>query len=147
MLERWQFVESHILNVQAELFSDFVAFMLMHKHFHSCHSLYLIFFPDCFKVMSHFFCLPQGCFVWTSGSNQVTVLGNFDVKVAGVTIHMYLEELAALSEVSTCALQWGAVHFSSLLMVFPYFLRSKLLVAEGSSAQVGTADESIITSL
>ncbi len=60
---------------------------------------------------------------------------------------MYLEELAALSEVSTCALQWGAVHFFSLLLVFLYFLRSKLLVAEASSAQVGTVDESIITSL
>jgi hypothetical protein len=40
MLESWQFVESHMLNVQAELFSDFVAFMLMHKHFHSCHILF-----------------------------------------------------------------------------------------------------------
>jgi len=76
MLESWQFVERHMLNVQAELFSDFVALMLMHKHFHSCHIFYFIFFPGCFKVMSDFFCLPQGCFVWTSGTNQVTVIGN-----------------------------------------------------------------------
>jgi hypothetical protein len=45
MLESWQFVESHMLNVQAEYFSDFVAFMLMHKHFHSCHIFIFIFFP------------------------------------------------------------------------------------------------------
>jgi hypothetical protein len=32
-------------------------------------------------------------------------------------------------------------------LVFLYFLRSKLLVAEGSSAQVGIADEFIIMSL
>jgi hypothetical protein len=44
MLESWQFVESHMLNVQAELLSDFVAFMLMYKHFHSCHN----FFPQLF---------------------------------------------------------------------------------------------------
>jgi hypothetical protein len=32
-------------------------------------------------------------------------------------------------------------------LVFLYFLRSKLLVAEGSSVQVGITDESIIMSV